>query len=79
MGAKFVTKMLIIRRWCKNPAVVARSLARTVAAGVGVWALAGNFLATQAQDNAAQENARREAVLARLPHDAAKRAFGLAT
>lgn len=77
-GAKFVTKMLMHRRR-KNPVVVARSLARTVAAGVVVWALAGNFLAAPAQDDAAQAAARREAVLARLPHDAAKRVFGLAT
>jgi len=32
-----------------------------------------------AQDNAAQEAARRQAMLARLPEDAAKRVFGLAT
>src|SRR5205085_12495520 len=31
-----------------------------------------------AQDNAAQEMARRQAILARLPADAAKRVFGLA-
>src|SRR5919202_320215 len=31
-----------------------------------------------AQDNAAQETARRQAMLARLPADAAKRVFGLA-
>ena len=78
-GAKFVTKMLSTHQWCKNPTVVARSLARTLAAGVVGAALAGVLPAAHAQDNAAQEAARREAVLARLPHDAAKRAFGLAT
>jgi penicillin-insensitive murein endopeptidase len=71
--------MLISRRACKNPAVAARSLARTIAAGVVVGFLAGGVPAARGQDTAAQEAARRAAVLARLPPDAAKRVFGTAT
>jgi penicillin-insensitive murein endopeptidase len=39
----------------------------------------GLWVPALAQDNAAQEMARRQAMLARLPADAAKRWFGLAT
>jgi penicillin-insensitive murein DD-endopeptidase len=41
--------------------------------------LTATTLPAQAQDTAAQEAARRSAVLARLPADAAKRVFGLAS
>src|SRR5919197_6200388 len=46
-----------------------------VAATIGTAAL---FTAALGQDNAAQELGRRQAMLARLPADAAKRVFGLA-
>src|ERR1700737_3191137 len=47
-----------------------------VAATLGAAALSTSALA---QDNAAQEAAHRQAMLARLPADAAKRVFGLMT
>src|SRR5439155_20889085 len=53
-----------------------------VAVAVGAClALCVAALSSQAvaQDNAAQEAARRQAMLARLPEDAAKRVFGLVT
>ena len=71
--------MLITLRRCKNLAVAGRSLARAIAAGVVVGFLASGVPAARGQDTAAQEAARRSAVLARLPQDAAKRVFGLAT
>src|SRR3979411_2233771 len=46
-----------------------------VAATLGAAALSASAFA---QDNAAQEMAHRQAILARLPADAAKRVFGLA-
>src|SRR2546423_13930800 len=46
-----------------------------VAATFGAAALSASAFA---QDNAAQEIAHRQAILARLPADAAKRVFGLA-
>ncbi|HVC55454.1 MAG TPA: penicillin-insensitive murein endopeptidase [Stellaceae bacterium] len=44
-----------------------------------IAALAAGATPAAAQDTAAQESAHRQAVLAALPQDAAKRAFGLAT
>jgi penicillin-insensitive murein endopeptidase len=54
-------------------------LAEVLAAGVVIGLLAGGAPAARAQDTAAQEAAQRAAVLTRLPQDAAKRVFGLAT
>jgi len=48
------------------------------AAAIGLMTLALLARTGQAQDNAREEAARREAVLAHLPQDAAKRLFGLA-
>jgi penicillin-insensitive murein endopeptidase len=44
-----------------------------------LFTLTGLPVSALAQDTAAQETARRQAILARLPADAAKRWFGLAT
>jgi penicillin-insensitive murein endopeptidase len=77
-GAKFVTKMLMPYRLSKDLAVDRGSLPKAIAAGVIVGFLIGGVPATRAQNTATQEAAQRAAVLARLPHDAAKRVFGLA-
>jgi penicillin-insensitive murein endopeptidase len=62
-----------------DPAPAERSLARAAAACALVALLAGGATSAWAQDTAAEEAAHRAAVLARLPQDAAKRVFGLAT
>ena len=83
MDATFVSKLLKSGQSRREPAAVARSLARVLAAGVVIGLLAGGALmdmgAARAQNTAAQEAAQRAAVLTRLPQDAAKRVFGLAT
>jgi penicillin-insensitive murein endopeptidase len=83
-GATFVSKLLrsgrdpaVPERWLSRPE---RRLSKTAAVGVLVAVLAGgaaiDIPAARAQDTAAQEAAHRALVLARLPPDAAKRAFG---
>jgi penicillin-insensitive murein DD-endopeptidase len=54
-------------------ALIVYLVAAVLLGATGLWVPA------LAQDNAAQEMARRQAMLARLPADAAKRWFGLAT
>ncbi len=73
-GATFVSKMLTHCRVAEES-----RLSRAIAACVVVGLLAGGATAARAQDTTAREAAQRAAVLARLPADAAKRVFGLAT
>src|SRR5579864_4270510 len=76
-----------LREWCltmRSIEALARlrlaSRAASFVASCGVAAvLAGQPLPAHAQDTAAQEAAHRQAVLARLPRDAAQRVFGLET
>ncbi len=76
---KLVTKLLKNRLSYRDRAAPERGVPRTVAVCAFVALLAGGATAARAQDTAAEEAAHRAAVLARLPQDAAKRVFGLAT
>jgi len=77
-GAAFVNKLLKSRRSGSEPVVIERRLSRPVAVCVLVALLAGGSTVARAQDTAAEEAAKRAAVLARLPADAAKRVFSAA-
>src|SRR5207244_13645108 len=55
------------------------SLSLPDALPISLFSVAGLTPSAFAQDTLAQESSRRQAILARLPADAAKRVFGLAT
>src|SRR5439155_4080236 len=77
--AAFVSKLLNCRRSRPEPVVIERRLSRPLAVCTLVALLAGGSTVAWAQDTAAEAAAKREAVLAQLPADAAKRVFGAAT
>jgi penicillin-insensitive murein endopeptidase len=78
-AGKLVTKLLKSHQSYADPAALAQCLLRVAAVGALVALLTGGATAVRAQDTAAEEAAHRAAVLTRLPQDAAKRVFGLAT
>src|SRR5258708_25056580 len=83
LGAAFVSKLLKCQRSRREPVVAERHLSRAVAICALVALLASgppmDVRVAHAQDTAAEGAAKRAAVLARLPADAAKRGFGAAT
>src|SRR5438270_9861938 len=93
-GGVFVKLIFNFLEYRRQPADRGRAIAvsgaqRSGASEMGITAIIRSaFLAlcaatlsspATAQDNAAQEAAHRQAMLARLPADAAKRVFGLMT
>jgi penicillin-insensitive murein DD-endopeptidase len=77
-GAKIISNLLIFYRF-RGDVGANKRLVRAVVACAFVGLPAGGTITARAQDTAAQEATHRSAVLARLPQDAARRWFGLAT
>src|SRR6266705_578335 len=77
-GAAFVSKLLKCWRSRREPGVIERRLSRPLAICTLVALLASGSTVAWAQETASEEAAKRAAVLARLPADAAKRVFSAA-